>query len=57
MARNLGWDESQRSERPFGPGRRFNGGHGHRHGHPGSMRGFGPRHPFGDEPQTDTRES
>lgn len=57
MARNLGWDESQRPERPFGPGRRFNGGHGHRHGHPGSMRGFGPRHPLGDEPQAETRES
>lgn len=55
MARNLGWDESQRSERPFGPGRRFNDGRGHRH--PGMMRGFGPRHPFGDEPQTETRES
>ena len=46
MARNLGWDDSQRPERPFGPGRRFNGGRGHRHhghGHPGMMHGFGPR--------------
>ena len=37
MARNLGWDESQRDEFKRGPG--F--GHGHRH--PGMMRGFGPR--------------
>jgi hypothetical protein len=40
MARNLGWDESQRPDldrRAFGRGL----GHGHRH--PGMMRGFGPR--------------
>lgn len=60
MARNLGWDDSQRPE--FGPGRRFNGGRGHRHGHPrrfdGPMHGFGPRHPFADEsPATETPES
>jgi hypothetical protein len=37
MARNLGWDESQRPE--FGPGKR-GFGRGHRgHGHPGMMRG------------------
>ena len=49
MARNLGWDESQRDEQRherFGHKRGF--GHGHRH--PGMMRGFGPRGnhgPFG----------
>ena len=41
MARNLGWDESQKDERPFGRG--F--GRGHRH--PAMMRGFGPGHGFG----------
>jgi len=35
MARNLGWDESQHDERPFGRGRR----------HP-AMMGFGPGHGF-----------
>lgn len=63
MARNLGWDESQRAERrgfgPEGHGRGF--GRGHRH--PGMMRGFGPRHPFAPEatatevPTTQTPES
>ena len=45
MARNLGWDESQRDQFKR-DGRGF--GHGHRH--PGMMRGFGPRGnhgPFG----------
>jgi hypothetical protein len=43
MARNLGWDESQRPdfERPDFEGHRRGFGHGHRH--PGMMRGFGPR--------------
>ena len=40
MARNLGWDESQKHERPFGRG--F--GRGHRHP---AMMGFGPGHGFG----------
>ena len=43
MARNLGWDESQKDERPFGRG--F--GRGHRH--PAMMRGFGPGHGFGHD--------
>ena len=40
MARNLGWDESQKDERPFGRG--F--GRGHRHP---AMMGFGPGRGFG----------
>ena len=43
MARNLGWDESQRPELPHGRfGRR----------HPAMMRGhrFGPKHPSPDAP-------
>lgn len=40
MARNLGWDESEKHGHDgHGHGRGF--GHGHRH--PGMMRGFGPR--------------
>ena len=41
MARNLGWDESQKNERPFGRGfgRRHGFGPSHGHGH-----GFGPDH-------------
>ena len=54
MARNLGWSEDQQHERPFGRGRGFGG---HRHGHPGSMRGHGPRHPFADQAPTETPES
>lgn len=52
MARNLGWDESQRPDfgRGFGPGRGF--GHGHRH--PGMMRGFGPRGSHGPFDHTDS---
>ena len=42
MARNLGWDESQKDERPFGRG--FGFGRGHRH--PATMHGFGPGHDF-----------
>ena len=41
MARNLGWDESQKDERPFGHGHGF--GHGHRH--PAMLRGFRRMHP------------
>ena len=47
MARNLGWDESQRDEMRHGPG--FGHGHpGHRgfgrgHRHPGMMRGTAER--------------
>lgn len=43
MARNLGWDESQRPDfAPSpGPGRGFGRGKGH--SHPGMMGGFGPR--------------
>ena len=41
MARNLGWDESQQDERPYGRG--F--GRGHRH--PAMMRGFGHGHGHG----------
>jgi len=52
MARNLGWDESQQGERPFGPGRGF--GRGHRH--PGMMRGFGG-HPAHHESADTTPES
>ena len=55
MARNLGWDESQRDERPFGRG--FGPGRGHRHGHPAMMHGFGPRHPQHDAPADTTPES
>lgn len=47
MARNLGWDESQPLEHPFGPGR----GRGHRHGGPRDMmrgRRFGPESPSPD---------
>lgn len=51
MARNLGWDESQRDE--------FKGrGFGHRH--PGMMRGFGPRGhhgPFGHNPDVEKSEA
>ena len=54
MARNLGWSEDQQHERPFGRGRGFGG---HRHGHPGSMRGHSPRHPFADQAPTETPES
>lgn len=57
MARNLGWDESQRDEakRGFGPG--F--GRGHRH--PGMMRGFGQRgfrgqHDHEDGPHDETTQ-
>ncbi len=39
MARNLGWNESQKDERPFGRG--F--GRGHRH--PAMLRGFRRMHP------------
>jgi hypothetical protein len=56
MARNLGWSEDQRGERPFGRSHGF-GGHRHGHGHPGSMRGHGPRHPFADQAQTETPAS
>ena len=42
MARNLGWDESQKHKTPFGPGRGRGFGRGHRH--PAMMHGFGPRH-------------
>ncbi|CAN5259765.1 hypothetical protein BH09ACT5_BH09ACT5_14370 [soil metagenome] len=46
MARNLGWDDSQRPERGFGPERRFGRGHGPHGGFEGfGMRGFGPWHP------------
>ena len=41
MARNLGWDDSQRDE--FARGRGFGPGRGFGHRHPGMMRGFGPR--------------
>ncbi len=49
MARNLGWDESQRDQmrhgRGFGPRRGHHGHHdhgfGHGHRHPGMMRRFG----------------
>lgn len=51
MARNLGWDESPRHERHFGPGR-----FGRRGRHPGGLRGFGPRHPFAGEAPTETPE-
>ena len=50
MARNLGWDESQRTERGFGRG--FGG-----HRHPAMMRGRGPRHPFAHQAPTETPES
>jgi hypothetical protein len=50
MARNLGWDESQTDEHPFGHG--FGHGHdhdhddaGHEHRHPGAKRGFRRLHP------------
>ena len=50
MARNLGWDESQRPERRrgFRHGARH---HGMMHGH-----GFGSRHPF-DDRRTETPEA
>ena len=53
MARNLGWNES---DRQVGPGRGFGPGRGH----PGTMRGFGPRHPDhrpADAASTETTES
>ena len=43
MARNLGWDESQKDERPFGRGHGRAFGRGHRH--PATLHGFG--HGFG----------
>ena len=62
MARNLGWSDDQRPERGFGRGFGPEGRFGHRrgHGHPGAMRGFGPRHPDhrpADAPSTETTES
>jgi hypothetical protein len=39
MARNLGWDESQPDERPFGRGSGRGFGHGRRH--PAMLHGFG----------------
>jgi hypothetical protein len=49
MARNLGWDESQRHER--GVGRRgFGPGFGRGHRHPAMMHhGFEPHHPSRDD--------
>jgi hypothetical protein len=56
MARNLGWDESQRPERGFGrgPGRRHFGrdGFGHPMGHRSD--GRGSRHPESDRPTPPT---
>lgn len=57
MARNLGWDESQPDERPFGRGHRRGFGHGfggergfgHGHRHPAMLHGFGRLHPEGHD--------
>lgn len=56
MARNLGWDESQRDERGFGRrgfGRRHAmlHGHGHDRGHGHGHQGHSAQHPHDDAPQ------
>jgi hypothetical protein len=46
MARNLGWDESQKDERPFGRG--FGRGFARGPRHPAMLHGFGHGHGHGD---------
>lgn len=54
MARNLGWDESQRPERGHGPAFGHGHGRGRGHRHFGRMHGFGPQHPMHDDRHTDS---